>query len=78
MKIRPMGEITQDLEYLISEMIDGHKLQAGEVDALITAYIRIHYPGAYEQYTDGTMPVQFYGHIDGMIAYAKSLENLRK
>ena len=63
-RIRPLGEITGDLEEVISEMIDKHELQKGEVLALVASYIDIHYPDAIEQYEDNTLPVYVYGHQD--------------
>ena len=55
-KLRPLGKITSDLEPLIEELIDGHKLQWGEVLFLIYGYLMIHYSDAQEQYEDGTNP----------------------
>lgn len=62
-KLRPLGHITQDMELLISEMIDGHDLQHGEVLNLIRGYLEIHYPGAKEEYEVGGHPEFYYGPI---------------
>lgn len=64
-RLRPMGNITLDLEVLLQEMTDadGHDLQHGEVLALIFSWMQIHAPHARETYTeDGSHPVYFYGY----------------
>jgi len=66
-KLRPMGQITQDLENLLLEMTDaeGHDLQHGETIALVFNWLIVHAPHARETYTaDGSHPVMFYGHKD--------------
>lgn len=61
-KLRPLGQITDDLEPLICELIDQHKLQMHEVLALIHGYIQCHFPEAIEIYEDdGSNPVFRYG-----------------
>ena len=60
-KIRPLGNITSDLEVLLEEAIDDHDLQCGEVMALVYSWIRVHRPSAVEEYLDGSRPVFFYG-----------------
>jgi len=60
-KLRPLGKITDALEPLIEELIDGHGLQHGEVLNLIRGYLEIHYPDARETYKDGRHPKFFYG-----------------
>jgi hypothetical protein len=59
--MRPMGEITQDLEDLITEMVDQHDLQWGEILNLIFGYLLIHFPNARETYEDDSHPVFYYG-----------------
>lgn len=59
--MRPLGDITQDLEVLITEMIEQHDLQHGEVINLIHGYLEIHFPDAKEQYVDGDEVVLYYG-----------------
>ena len=63
-KLRHVGEITQDMEYLLQELVYGHKLQIHEVMGIQYAYLRFHCPEAIEQYEDGTEAVWFYGHQD--------------
>lgn len=65
-KLRRLGDITQDMEPLLQEMAVGHDLQVGEILNLIRGYLEIHNPDAVEQYNDGTKPVFFYGHRDGI------------
>lgn len=63
-KIRPLGHITDDLEHLLQEMALDHELQMGEILNLVRGYIEIHLPDSRENYTDGSHPVFYYGHID--------------
>jgi len=62
-KLRPLGQITDDLEPLLQEMANDHELQMGEILAILRSYIEIHLPDCRENYIDGTKPVYFYGHI---------------
>ena len=67
--LRPMGQITQDLEHILQEMTDpdGHDLQNHEVLAQVAAWLAVHAPHALETYTaDNTHPVFYYGHRDGL------------
>lgn len=60
-KIRPLGEITDDLEPLWFEMVCDHKLQAHEVMGLFLTWAEVHYHDCIERYMDGTRPI-LYGH----------------
>lgn len=60
-KIRPLGDITLDLEPLMEEMVLHHDMQAGEILNLIRGYLEIHLPSCFEEYTDGSRPVMYYG-----------------
>lgn len=64
-KIRKLGEVTQDLEPLLMELVD-HELQHGEILHLILGWLSIHAPESRENYIDGTVPVFYYGHKDHM------------
>jgi len=59
-KIRPLGEITEDLEPLMFELVEQHKMQAHEVLGMILFWITSHYPDAVEVYEDGTSPILVY------------------
>lgn len=39
-KLRPLGNITSDLEKLLEELVDEHDLQTGEILALIYYWIQ--------------------------------------
>lgn len=65
-KLRPLGDITDDLEILLQEMVYKHKLQAHEIYGIISSYLEMHCPDAIEKFTDGTDPVRYYGHKDGL------------
>lgn len=60
-KLRPMGDITLDLEDIIMEMCCDHDLQWGEVLNIVRGYMEIHLPGAQEKYIAGGNPVFYYG-----------------
>ena len=62
--IRPLGDITLDLEKLFIEMTDQHKLQHGEILALAHIWLTIHAKHAREEYTSGGHPTFYYGPID--------------
>ena len=61
-----MGDVMHSLEDVVTEMIEGHDLQKGEVMALVSKYIDIHFPGAIEEYEDGSRPVEYYGPKEGL------------
>lgn len=60
-KLRPIGEITSDLEPLILELVEGHDLQWGEILSLMHGYLQVHCPGAREEYDEGGHPEFYYG-----------------
>lgn len=63
-KIRPLANITSDLELLLQEMTDenGHDMQWGEILYFVYGYMSVHLPHAQEVYTeDGRNPIFFYG-----------------
>ena len=62
MKLRPLGNITADLEKLLDEMYLGHDMQLHEVLGILVQTTQTHYPESIEEYTDGTKPVLYYGH----------------
>lgn len=64
-KIRPLGDITCDLEDILLEMSHEHGLQWGEVLHLIYGYLAIHCPDGQEEYTDGGHPEFYYGYPRG-------------
>lgn len=59
--LRPLGDITGDLEPILEELIDTHDIQCGEVMALVYNWIVVHRPGAIEEYVAGGNPVFYYG-----------------
>lgn len=65
--LRPLGQITGDMEPLLLEMACQHDMQWHEILAIIHAYLAVHCPAQQERYTaDNTTPVYFYGHKDGL------------
>lgn len=60
-KIRPLGQSLLELEELITEMIDQHELQWGDILGLTHQYLVIHRPDAQEQYNEGGHPEFYYG-----------------
>lgn len=59
--MRKLGDILLDLEDVLTELIEDHDLQTGEVLGLTKSYIDIHHPHATEEYEDGSSPVYYYG-----------------
>ena len=59
-----MGDITADLETLLEEADDDHDLQCGEILALVYNWIRVHRPGAVEEYVRGGNPEFYYGPME--------------
>lgn len=60
--IRPLGKITLELECLLSEMVDSHDLQWGEILGLVHTWLQIHAPEAREEYcSDNSSPIFYYG-----------------
>ena len=65
--MRRLGDITLDMEPLITELIDDHDLQYADVLGIVYLYLQVHFPGAREIYTeDGTSPVLYYGPQKGV------------
>ena len=72
--MRPLGEVTGDLEDLLYEMCLDHDLQRGEVLALVKNWIDVHCPEAIEEYDeDNSNPVYLYGHKDYVKKTAEKL-----
>lgn len=66
-KLRRLGDITQDLEPLILEMVEDHDMQAGEILSLVYGYLQIHAPASFEIYEeDLSRPIYYYGHRSGV------------
>lgn len=64
--LRRLGDITQDMEPLLLEMGVDHDMQAQEIMSQIYCYLKMHIPGCFPKYEDGTDPVYYYGHKDGI------------
>lgn len=60
-EVRPAGDITGDMEPLIHELAIVHGLQKGEIIALVSIMIDIHFPDCIEQYESGGSPTLTYG-----------------
>jgi hypothetical protein len=64
-KLRPLSDITLDLEELLFEMTgtnkNEHGLQLHEVIGIIAYWAQVHNPECIETYLDGTHPI-LYGH----------------
>lgn len=59
--MRSLGTITCDLEDIVTEMVEDHDLQWGEILNLIRGYLEIHHPEAQEKYVGGGNPLFYYG-----------------
>ena len=56
--MRKLGDILLDLEDVLTEMIEDHELQTGDVLSLVKSYIDVHHPQAIEEYEDALRLVQ--------------------
>lgn len=67
-KLRPLGDILLELEPLYLELMLNHKLQYSDFYGIVNQYNKTHGldETCLEQYTDGTIPVFYYGHKDGL------------
>lgn len=54
-KLRPLGQVTEDLEVVLNEMVSGHELQAQEIVALVYYHLKTHRPDCFPNYTDGSV-----------------------
>jgi len=59
--MRKLGDIITDLEKLVTEMVDGHDMQWGDILAIVWNYLRVHRPEARENYVEGGYPEYYYG-----------------
>lgn len=61
-KLRPVGQITADLEVHLLELAYGHELQWHEILSLVHGWLMVHHPSGQEVYdSDGSSPVFQYG-----------------
>lgn len=58
--LRPLGNITDDIEPLLSEMVEKHGMQVHEIIGIIYMYLVLHCPESVEEFEDGSMPVLKY------------------
>jgi hypothetical protein len=65
-KLRPLGQITTQMEPLLQELVIQHQLQKHEIIGLVSSYLQAHLPGCNEEYEDGTSSVVYVGHIEGL------------
>ena len=65
-KIEPMGDIMHEVEAIVTKMVEQHDLQKGEMMALFSQYIDVHFPGSIEEYNNGSNPVYYYGPRKGL------------
>lgn len=72
-----LGDVMHELEDVVSQMVEDHDLQKGEILALVQEYIDVHHPGAIEEYQDGTSPIYCYGSLELFAKlYKKQLKEL--
>ena len=51
-KIRPLGDITAEMEPLLEEFVDIHELQRHEILALVRAWLETHRPYCLEEFIE--------------------------
>lgn len=68
-KLRPLGNITTELEPLYFEMILEHKMQDHEIIGHFLQWRQSHIlitKESQETYGDGSHPILYFGHKDGL------------
>lgn len=60
-KLRPLGQISDDMEPLLEEMVDRHEMQAQEVLHNILSWLSAHRPHCFPEYEDGSELIVFIG-----------------
>jgi hypothetical protein len=65
-KIRPLGQIMNDIEPLLLEMTENQDLEWYEVMNLIYGYLQTHCSGQEIYIEDNSHPVFYYGHRKGL------------
>lgn len=61
-KLRPLGDVTQDLETVLEEMCFEHDMQWAEVLNLVHGWLQVHAPSQQEVYeADNSSPIFYYG-----------------
>jgi hypothetical protein len=66
-KLQPFGDLIGEMEIVIQKMVDQHDVQWGNILNEVYGYLRVHNPGAQEEYTDGSgSPVFYYGPKEGL------------
>lgn len=55
-KIRPLGQVTEDMEPLLFEMMVDHEMQIHEVLGIIKQWAETHCDEAIEEYENGKIP----------------------
>ncbi len=72
--MRALGDIISDIEITMSELVEDHDMQRGDILALMSNYINVHYPESIEEYEDNTNPIFVYGHKYLIKKIAKGLK----
>lgn len=55
-----------NIEPLLLEMTEEHKMQWYEILNIIKGYLEVHCLESRETYNDETHPVMYYGHKEGL------------
>ena len=55
-KLRPLGQVTSDLEPLLFEMVYDHELQVHEIIGIIYQWIQLHADDAIEEFDEEGAP----------------------
>ena len=58
---RAIGKVLLEMEPLLEELTDLHKLQWYDILFLIYGWLMVHRPDAQEEYLDGSHPEFYYG-----------------
>lgn len=68
---RPYGQILLDLEVLYNEALEDHDVQLGDLMYGLYGWAQVHTISKEVYVEDGSSPVFYYGHKEGLIKLAQ-------
>jgi hypothetical protein len=69
--MRRAGDVMFKIQDGCDELCGEHDMQKHEVLSLVSTHIDNHWPGAIEEYQDGTSPISFYGPLETFVKLYK-------
>jgi hypothetical protein len=72
-KIERVGDIMFEQERVAQKLVEQHDMQASEIVSAVLNYLEVHYPGCFEEFTDGSRIVFLWGHKEVVKKKAEKL-----